>query len=475
MTGNWFAAFAILAWPLVAIALYRTRPVAEATLWTILGAFLLLPAGVSLKIAMIPALDKNSVPGVCALIGVLSGPRLRRASPGWGMAEIFMLALVFCPLITSALNNDAIVVGDTVLPGVGYYDGISALLSQFFVFLPFFVGRRVFREAEDIEMLIRALTIAGLFYAWLMLFEIRMSPHLANWIYGYFPSTFSSEGRYGGFRPVVFMINGLAAAFFLMTTFLSALALWRVGRRFPPLSPGIPAAFLGVVLILCKSAGALVYAIVGGSFIRWLKPQAQIGLAVLLVFVGVLYPILRITDVFPDRLLVETAAEFDEERAQSLGVRFYQERQLLDRASERFVFGWGRYGRNRVHENSGKDSSITDGAWIIILGEFGIVGFLAQFGLLALPALRAASAFKFLKSQADQIFFSTLALIVALDLIEQLPNSSISAWVWLLAGVLLGRSEQVLWSARKARRKPTLEAKLPTEAGLTGAAFQGGR
>ena len=67
---NWFATLALLAWPVVALWLYQTRPVNQATLWTILGGFLLLPVGASIKIAEgIPQLDKISIPALAAVIG----------------------------------------------------------------------------------------------------------------------------------------------------------------------------------------------------------------------------------------------------------------------------------------------------------------------------------------------------------------------------------------------------------------------
>jgi hypothetical protein len=453
MTGNWFAAFAILAWPIVAIALYRTRPAAEATLWTVLGALLLLPTGVSIKLPMIPAVDKNSVPNLCALIGCICLlPRRERAGSTFGIVEILALLLIFGPVITATFNNDAIVIGDRVLPSVGYYDGISALLSQFVIFLPFFIGRRALRDSSGAETVVRCLVIAGLLYSFPMLLEVRLSPQLSNWVYGFFPSGFSSEVRYGGFRPVVFMKNGLTAAFFMMTTFLAAVALWRVNDRIKSFPSAGLSIYLGTILVLFKSAGALVYAALVGFFVRWMKPRAQLRLAVVLATIGVLYPVLRMTDSFPDKFLVEIAASFDKERADSLQIRFDQERLLLDRASERLAFGWGRYGRNRVYEESGKDSSITDGAWIQTLGQFGLVGFLAQFGLLAWPVFRAASAFKFISTERDRVFLSVIALIVALGVVEQLPNSSISPWNWLLAGALLGRAEQIIQLARRARR-----------------------
>jgi O-antigen ligase len=194
-----------------------------------------------------------------------------------------------------------------------------------------------------------------------------------------------------------------------------------------------------------------------------MKSKTQLRLAVLLVSIGLLYPALRITDSFPTSFFIETATLLNKERADSLNVRFSQEQQLLERASQRFMFGWGRYGRNRVYEeDTGKDLSLTDGAWIQILGQFGIVGFVAQFGLLALPVLRAMSALRFAGSLRDRVFLAALALIVALNLIEQIPNSSMSSWNWLLAGALLGRAEYLrssMYASRKSLRPESFGAR----------------
>jgi hypothetical protein len=80
MTPNWSLTFALIFWPVVALYLYQTRPVNQATLWTILGGFLLLPVGAGIKFEMVPQFDKVSIPNLAALIGcmlVLRGtPRL---------------------------------------------------------------------------------------------------------------------------------------------------------------------------------------------------------------------------------------------------------------------------------------------------------------------------------------------------------------------------------------------------------------
>ena len=453
-TATWFAITAIFAWPLVAAALYLAKPPVEATLWTILGGLLLLPATFVLKIPMIPGLDKTSVPNLCAFVAYLSLaiPSSRKLSELRG-AGILAALYVLGPALTSAFNNDAILVGTRLLPGVGLYDGVSALLSQLIILLPFFIGRRLLQGPSDTEAILRVLAIAGLLYSIPVLVEVRMSPQLSNWIYGFFPSGMASEARYGGFRPVVFMANGLAAAFFMATSFLAATALWRTRTAITPVPPAALSGFLTVIIIFCKSAGALTYTVLGGLMVRLMTPKTQLRVAVFLVSIGLFYPALRVTDLFPDRAVLEVASVFSYDRADSLRFRFDQENHLLDRAMQRPVLGWGRYGRSRVYDDeSGSDTSFTDGAWIITLGQFGLLGFLAQFGLLALPVFRAWSAFDHAKSERDRIYLAALALIVALTFVEQLPNSSVSSWSWLLAGALLGRAEYLKATAQRERK-----------------------
>jgi hypothetical protein len=444
-TANWVAVVAVLVWPVVAVIFYATKPVQEATLWVVLGALLILPSTFSIKILMVPSLDKSNIPNLCAFVGCLclAKPSLRRRAR-IGIVELLVVAYTLGPLLTSISNSDNILIGQRFIPGVGWYDGVSAALAQLLFVLPFFLGRRLFQRAEDTRLILKALVVAGLVYSVPMLFEVRMSPQLSTWIYSVFPTGMISEARYGGFRPVVFMPNGLVVAFFAVTSFLAATAFWRAKTSVTDLPPASIPAYLSVVIILCKSAGALVYTIVGGLMVLLMMPKIQVRLAVVMVSIGILYPMLRAADIFPSGTVLEIAAAFNEERAVSLKVRFDQEDQLLERALERPLLGWGRYGRSRVYEEeTGKDNSLTDGGWIITLGQFGILGFLAQFGLLAVPVFRASASVKFAEFAQDAVFLAALALIVSLTLVEQLPNASISPWSWLLAGALLGRAEYI--------------------------------
>jgi hypothetical protein len=318
------------------------------------------------------------------------------------------------------------------------------MAAQFIELLPFFFARQLLRDADDNEQLLRALVVSGLLYSLPMLFEVRMSPHLHKWLYGAFPSSFSyiNEVRDGGFRPVVFMPNGLVVALFTMTSTVAAATFWRTNTPvLRSVLPSVITAYLGGVLVLCKALGALVLGAVFVPLVRFARPRLQMRIALVLVTLALLYPTLRATDFFPVTSLVEVASSVSAERAASLQTRFDQEDQLLQRASQRFWFGWGRFARSRVYDEFGADRSITDGQWIITMGEFGYLGFLAEFGLLAIIVLRAASGLKFVTSERDAAFLAALTLIVAAIVVDQLPNASLSPWSWLLTGALVGRAE----------------------------------
>lgn len=444
MAQNWVATFALLLWPLVVFWLYTTRPSGKATIWAFLGAFLLLPVGASIKIVEgIPQFDKVSISALAALLccRLVAGKRLQLFRH-FGFVEVLMLVFVLSPFITAQLNTDPIILPNRTIPGSTTYEGFSAVFNQFIVLIPFLLGRQLLRDAEDNRDILVALVTAGLFYSLPMLFEIRFSPQLHGWIYGYFPTQFAQTFRYGGFRPVVFMGHGLIVGFFAATTVLAAVALWRTQKRLLRLPLSGITAYLAVILMLCKTLGVLLYALTLAPLIRWTQPRMQLRIAVVLATLALSYPLLRSADAIPMDAALTTVAAIDTDRASSLKTRFDSETVLLARASERITFGWGRFGRNRIYSAStGQDMVYTDGEWILILGSFGVVGFLAAFGLLTLPVFRAASAFKFTKSSQDGVYLAALSLIVAANIIDLIPNATISDWTLLLAGALFGRAE----------------------------------
>jgi hypothetical protein len=450
MQPNWFAFIAMLSWPFVTLWLFRARPINQALLWTILGAMLLLPVGAAIKIPGVPQFDKISIPNIGALLGCVVAAG--RPIPFWnrlGLAEVLLLMSLIGPFITSELNSDPIVSGVVVLPGMSHYDALSTTVGEFIILIPFFLGRQLLRGSADNVEVLRVLTIAGLIYTIPILFEIRMSPQLHTWFYGYFPHSFSQQMREGGFRAVVFLGHGLLVAFFVMTTAIAASALWRTRTHVLRLPPAGITAYLAAVLVLQKSLGSLVYCGVAVPLVRFTQPRFQLRIAAVLVSIALVYPVLRLVHQFPTEALVEASTSVSGDRAWSLQFRFEQEEGLLQHASERLIFGWGGWGRSRLYDDLGRDTSVTDGYWIILIGAFGVFGFLGKFGLLSLPVFSALFALKFARSTPDKVNLAALALIISINIVDGLPNSTISPWSWLLAGALLGRAEALYASAHQ--------------------------
>jgi hypothetical protein len=448
------ALVALLLWPIVSLCIFAAvKTLSQALIWTVLGAQLLLPFGAVLKFPMIPQIDKITIVNFTALLGCLifAKNRTARSPTKFGLVEVLLLSYIVGPIVTSQLNPDNILVGGRFIPGVGLYDALSAAEMALIIIIPFMLGRRFLRTAEDCYAILVILTVCGLLYSIPLLFEIRFSPQLHYWVYGYYPTDFIQAVREGSFRPMVFMGHGLLAAFFLMTSFLAATALWRSRVSVGQVPSSIASPILGVVLLLCKSMGALIYGAVGGLLVFFTRPKTQLRIATLLVTISLMYPLLRSFNLVPTTQIIDIAKSIDKERGESLEFRFLNEDGLLERAFERPFFGWGRYGRSRVYDvDTGKDISVTDGRWIIDIGQFGLIGFLAEFGLLAICVFRATSAFRLLQSAKDQIAFAALALIVSISIFELLPNSGLIPWTWLVSGALLGRSEALL--ARRSAR-----------------------
>jgi hypothetical protein len=194
---------------------------------------------------------------VCVMGGQFRPTKTRRSL--W--ISLLLLVYVLSPLVTAELNGDVIPMPNGVLQSVGLYDGISSVIMQAVIVIPFVLGRNILTTGRSIKQIFRCFAIAGLFYSLPMLFETRMSPQLQIWIYGFMPGEFYQQAREGSFRPTVFMGHGLITAFFLVTCVIASGALWRVNAKINSVKAGNLTAYLTSVLFLTKSFGAILYAL----------------------------------------------------------------------------------------------------------------------------------------------------------------------------------------------------------------------
>ena len=111
----------------------------------------------------------------------------------------------------------------------------------------------------------------------------------------------------------------------------------------------------------------------------------------------------------------------------------------MARALENPVFGWGGWGRSRVHDAAGKEATVADGLWIIALGERGFVGLVALGLTLLLPAARFAWLYPPRRwSEPAVAPAAAAAVLLALYAIDCLMNAMVNPVYLLAAGGLAG-------------------------------------
>lgn len=451
---NAFAYLSLFLWVPVTLVLFHWLRPPVAAMVSILGGMMLLPEQTVVDLPLLPPMDKSSLTPFGALLGCMwkAPERLRAARPLRGIDRLYLLVLIG-NIGTALTNAEPIVTGPVIRPGLTLYDAFALCVKDVLsLYLPFLIGRAMVRTSRDLADLMRVLVWSGILYGLLALVEVRLSPQLHRWLYGFHQLDFSMTLRYGGYRPTVFMLTGMATAMFIMSTSLAAWTRWRAGSSSPA-----PAVFLSIVLVLCKSTGALVYAFAVVPVVVAVR-RPRMWLPAGLVTMVILFPALRGADVFPTDTLVEAAETINHERALSLWFRFDQEDQLLERARERVLFGWGMYNRNRVFDlETGSDLSVTDGDWIIQVGTRGLVGFVGLYGAFALAILLAQRRFDHIAKRRDRILLAGLATISALLIVDLLPNGLFHDLPIFLAGTVAGASTGIADATKRARRRAKRE------------------
>ena len=187
-----------LAWPPVVVILFRVIGPRRAVLAAILGGLLFLPRG---QVELGPApfalpIAKWTVTSLGLILGVLIFDRrsLIRARPRW--LDLPMAAFVLAPLIglaTGVTGSGADIVDAISYRGLG-------------LAVPYAMGRIYFAGGDGPKMVAIALTIAGLSYIPVCLYEEAVGPsrYLSILIYQT-PLDEVTTGRLGGWRPVGFL------------------------------------------------------------------------------------------------------------------------------------------------------------------------------------------------------------------------------------------------------------------------------
>lgn len=453
---NALAYLMLMIWPAVCVVLFRRLPVERAIIWSILGGYLILPQSAEFDLPLVPDMTKTSIPNICAFLLCVFYLK-RRISfwpDSWPM-RLVLLGFVLGVVPTVLTNGEAIVftlLGDTApivfstaqLPGLGLRDLFSVVANQVIILLPFFLARSYLSTETGLRELLLALVVGALVYSIPALIEIRLSPQINVWVYGFFQHSFEQMMRDGGFRPIVFLPHALWLAFFVMTAAMAAITLGRMERGPARVRWFACALYLLVLLVLCKSLASVLYAMMLAPILLVATAHMQMRIALTLALVAILYPILRENHLIPLDAILTQAEAISPDRAQSLGFRFMNEEALLERAHEKRLFGWGGWGRNLVHDmQTGELLSIPDGEWIIVFGTFGWVGYVSLMGLLGGPLVLLWWTLRKATPGEVPVGVATLALLLAITMVDMLLNAILTPYTWMMAGAILGCAERL--------------------------------
>ena len=429
----------LFGWIPFVILLFVLLPPRRAVIAAFLLAWLFLPMA-GYGVPGLPDYTKMSATTFGVLMGaaLFDTDRLLGFRPKW--IDIPMFLWCTFPAMSSYLN------------GLGVYDAASEIVRQTITWgLPYVIGRIYFTDLEALQELAIGLFIGGLIYMPLCWFEVRMSPQLHKWIYGFRQHAFHQNVRDGGYRPMLFMQHGLMVAMWMGMTTLVGFWLWR-GKVLQkvwdiPMSLLVPAMLFTVYLCKSKYAILLLATGIGALLVtKWLRTKA---LLVCLLLVPLTYTALRATGVVTGEQLIAMAeGVFGEERAKSLAVRINNENALAERAMEKPYFGWGGWGGARVQDERGRDL-VTDSLWIITLGKWGWAGLLALMSMLLLPMFLVIRDWRVELWQHPLVApVVVLAMMTSLYMFDHLMNGMVNP-IFMLAVGAVGSAHYVFPTVAK--------------------------
>lgn len=468
---------ALVSWPVVTFFIFQRYRLPIAAGASTLGAMLFLPDGeAAIDFPLIPPLDKENIATLSLLAmmflkhrSVLAQARLFRG------IDLVPAAALIGILGTWQGNKEPIVMGFLVgvvedakavtLPGLTFKDVIAYAVRDILAFLlPFQLARAIYRTREDLRDFLNIFVIFAITYIPLILVELRLSPLVHAWIYGYPPhNDFTQTMRWGGWRPQVFFYHGLYLSKFMFACSMCALALW-LGKQKKAWrwDPKLVYIVLSVTTFFTKSGGIILYQLCFGLlFLRGtLRIQALIMLV--LASITVFYPFGRASNLIPAKEIIEEIEKFAPDRASSLAYRFKNEIQISARARKKFWFGWGGWARGHIWDvKVGRNLSVCDGYWIIRLNEQGVFGLAGPFLVMLLPVIFACIRYRRIPWVEDQQMVLVLSSFCLVYAIECLPNAIstnipffVGGALWGIVGTLTNKDYIKRLGKKKKRRRP---------------------
>ena len=265
-------------------------------------------------------------------------------------------------------------------------------------------------------------------------------------VYGMGTTSFRSDNYFFGihlygFRPNVFLSNGLTVTMFLGICTILAFWTWQSGspRRLLRIPMGwITFILLFTTIMSCKAMGGILLMMLGIASLALVRywPRTRLGVLVLII-AAPLYITVRTGTDWSGDFLVRAADVLSHTRGDSLEFRLQNEDLLTAKALERPLLGWGGWNRSHVFDLDDHDITISDGLWIITLGERGLIGLGALIGMVIGSAFllwkRIPTAFWIDPACSAAV---ALSVVITLYMIDGLFNATFNPIAALSAGAI---------------------------------------
>jgi hypothetical protein len=383
-----------VAFGFVALIIFFLVPPAYAVAITCFAGWLLLPVGnypagsveavfpywiMGTAVPSDMLLTKMWWPPVVALAGALLTDRkmLTHFRPGW--VDVPMGLWCLWPLVQwVAVEN----------PDPKPWIGTLYLAAAWGA--PWLLGRTYFAGFEGGRRLMISLAAGLVVIAPIALIEGILGPRVYGWFYGPHPFRFDGQERYIGFRPLAFFENGNQYGIWVAATALAA--LW-LSRSTDQNRNGVwwilVAVSALVVTFASQSVGALFLLFAGLAFC-WTAPlwltRRILALSLVLISIGgavYLSGGLPLRDIADKTAIGHRIVDLLRISGRgSLTWRIARDQSALDLIRLHPIEGTARWDWWR------EKGQRPWGLWLLIMGQFGLVGSILACSSLVLPILR---------------------------------------------------------------------------------------
>jgi hypothetical protein len=407
-------------WLLLPVGNYPLVDDLEAFPWWITG--LAIPSEVALNKAWVVSV-------CCTLFSVIfNGGKLRTFRPT--VLDVLMVLWCLLPIgseaIGNALNPSAVTTSLLLLGGWG---------------LPWILGRIWFSTADAQLAFLKACAWSGVACLPLALVEGIGGYSVYTPLYGLHP--FHADGfvRYFGFRPIGFFENGNQYGIWVCLSAFSAIWLVVSQRKIGSGNLAIWIALLcGTIAVLAQSIGAIMLLLAGLAVLmfwhnRGLMPLVLGGVGLLAVMAA-----LHLSGILPLEYIARET-KFGQmliEGFRSIGRgsflwRFSQDIKAMQVIDNALLLGTGEWDWWRP------SGTRPWGLWLLVIGQFGLVGFVLSYGTLIASGLKAMLDSRGTSGWSPFNVALPMAIIVGLTLIDSLLNAFLYFPALIAAGAIVSR------------------------------------